>query len=385
MCSDCPVDTSFASKQKLIFGRGSRGMLTGSLMSLMGPPRPVLLVVGRSVAESALFSELSGRLEAAGFEPSLYRLSGEPSPERVDAITEAHRAAPPSAVVAIGGGSVMDAGKAVAAMLMEEGSVIDFLEGVGHKQPSGRRLPLIALPSTAGTGSECTKNAVISRPGPGGFKKSLRHDRYVPDFAIVDPDWLDGLPRPIAVACGMDAFCQLLESFLSTKASPSSDAVAWQGLSGFVDAFSALLHGRADPEAIEKISLGAALSGLALAEAGLGTVHGLAGAIGGLCEVPHGQVCGLLLEPVMAQTFARLRAAPAGPALDKLHKLEAVAGVDRLEDVLSRWSEQAALPSLGASGMDAAQIEAAAAASGDKNNPVLFTEAERLRFIQQVF
>ena len=158
-------------------------------------------------------------------------------------------------------------GKAVAAMLTEKGSVKDYLEGVGTKEPSGSTLPFFALPTTAGTGSECTKNAVISSPGKEGFKKSLRHDNYIPSLAVVDPAWLKTLPPSVAASCGMDAFSQLLESFISTGSSPVSDALAQQGLTGFLRSFSPLLEGRASDGDYEAIALGSCLSGLTLANA----------------------------------------------------------------------------------------------------------------------
>jgi alcohol dehydrogenase class IV len=282
-------------------------------------------------------------------------------------------------------------------MLCESEGVINFLEGVGTKSPGGKKLPFAALPTTAGTGSECTKNAVLSSPGPGGFKKSLRHDNYIPDLALIDPLWLADLPRDTAASCGMDAFSQLLESYLSTAASPFSDALALKGLEGFLTSFTPLLKGCATEEDLSAIALGASLSGLTLANAGLGTVHGLAGTLGGLMTIAHGTACGLLMPPVMKETFRRLSEEdPADPALKKagnLGRLLASKGSDRsgregldlLIKQLDTWAELARLPGLKELGVDESLLAEAASAGGNKNNPYHFTEAECLQILKSIY
>ncbi|MDC7231593.1 MAG: iron-containing alcohol dehydrogenase [Spirochaetales bacterium] len=389
------VDFSFAANRKIIFGRNKTLSLAGVLNH-----GPILAVTGQNVSRSENWNSLKQEIEKKGL-PLIHKiLSGEPSPDDVDALCRETVSEHPAAVLALGGGSVLDAGKAVSAMLCEpavaEGiaSVQDFLEGVGTREPSGARLPLYAVPTTAGTGSECTKNAVISRPGADGFKKSLRHDNYIPDLAVIDSAWLNSLPQKTAASCGMDAFSQLLESYLSTASSPFTDALALEGLIRFSESFSTLLDGKASDADYDNIALGACISGLTLANAGLGTVHGIAGTLGGLGALPHGTACGLLLPPVMKSTFGKLLAGDKqNEALLKVQRLmnrdgkglSVYESVEQLVDQLQTWSEQADLPGLGSFGFSPELLKKAAETSGDKNNPCPFTPDERLEFLHEIY
>lgn len=393
------VSFTFAANRKMIFGRDKTLSVIPYLKQHSGT---VLIISGRSITSSALWKSLQEGLKREGICCEYKQISGEPSPDDIDRICREVSAHRPAAVMALGGGSVLDAGKAISAMLTEpsitEGSasVQDFLESVGASLPSGSRLPLYALPTTAGTGSECTKNAVISRPGKEGFKKSLRHDNYIPDLAVIDSSWLDILPQAIAASCGMDAFSQLLESYISTGASPVSDALALEGLEGFIKSFSPLLEGKATADDFDRIALGASLSGLTLANAGLGTVHGIAGTLGGLADLPHGTACGLLLPPVMKKTFeALLTEDRENPAHKKMKILAAkISGKESvtisdspaiITEQLEEWAAAAALPSLKTLGLHADLLEKAAAESANKNNPYSFSKEERLELLKQVF
>lgn len=247
-------------------------------------------------------------------------VQGEPSAELIDNLV---KQAPDDIelVVGFGGGSVLDAAKAVAGLLPERFSVVDYLEGVG----CGRKLnldplPFIAVPTTAGTGSETTKNSVISRLGE--FKKSFRDDRLVAHQAWLDPAFLAFCPPGVLYATAMDAFTQLLESYTTLKANPITDALAWQGMELFYGAFELIRSNdlSEQQEGYGRLMLAASLSGMTLANAGLGAVHGLAGPIGAFFKAPHGLVCAKLLAPITRANIEALLASDAEHAPQTLAK-----------------------------------------------------------------
>ena len=392
------VNFNFSANRKIIFGTDETFSLPGRLPALAGPEEgSLLLISGRTITESERWKKLYSGLTDAGYTLIHETVSGEPSPELIDGLCKRYRSNRPALVVAVGGGSVLDAGKAVSAMLCEKEDVTTFLEGVGKKTPPGRKLPFAALPTTAGTGSECTKNAVISSPGPQGFKKSLRHDNYIPDLALIDPLWLADLPRETAASCGMDAFSQLLESYLSTGSSPITDALSLKGLEGFIKSFTPYLEGKASYDDLSNIALGATLSGLTLGNSGLGTVHGLAGPLGGIISIPHGTACGLLLPPVMKETFRKLmKEDPGNPALNKADYLgsllaggvpssQSERALEQLTKQLDRWAELAKLPGLKELGADENVLARAVSTGSNKNNPYLFSEDECLEILKSIW
>ena len=227
---ECVVisDFKFARIPHIYFGPGKINLLT-NLAEQYG--NKVLLVTGsQSLEQSGKLDVLLKMLNSAGMQYYVTSVKGEPTPEFVDKTVYNYRNKGIDVVLAVGGGSVVDAGKTVSAMFLLEDSVIDYLEGIGTKEHHGKKIPFIAVPTTAGTGSEATKNAVIRRVGKDGFKKSLRHDNFVPDITIIDPELVLDCPYDVTVACGMDAFTQLLEAYLSTNASPMTDALAFSGL-----------------------------------------------------------------------------------------------------------------------------------------------------------
>jgi alcohol dehydrogenase class IV len=213
----------------------------------------------------------------------------------------------------------MDAGKAVSAMIPVEGSIRDYLEGVGEKKHPGDKIPFIAVPTTSGTGSEMTKNAVISEVGEQGFKKSLRHNNFIPELAIIDPEMMLSCPAELTAAAGMDAFTQLLESYVSIQANPMTDALALQGLKQIKKyLLRAYLEGEQNIEARAGMALAAMFSGITLSHAGLGLVHGFASPLGGFYHIPHGVACGSLMAPVFARTIDNLQDQAEHPAIQKL-------------------------------------------------------------------
>jgi alcohol dehydrogenase class IV len=363
----------------LVFGPGSVAGLP-KLVKGFGD-RALLVTGGRSLADSKRLDEVLSGLKEVSIEVHPVPFFGEPSPESVDEAVAEFRGKGISVVVAMGGGSAVDAGKAVSAMLAEDGSVTEYLEGVGTLKPSGAKVPFIAVPTTAGTGSEATKNAVLSRVGPDGFKKSLRHDHYVPDAALIDPELALTCPPEVAAACGVDAFTQLLEAYVCVKANPFTDSLAWGGLEACRDHLVAACTGQ-DLKARSAMAFAAYASGVCLANAGLGVIHGLAGAVGGLHPIPHGVICGTLAAPAVDANLKALKACgEAGvPALLKYGRVGALlSGSDPrdvetstrlLVDKLEEWTERLGIRSLHDCGLTLADADKIVAEAGLKENPV---------------
>jgi alcohol dehydrogenase class IV len=390
------MNFAFTHTPNIRFGAGT---LSEIPEIVRGYGKSILLVTGgRSFPHSEHFKKLTGALGEWNISWSAATVSGEPSPDMVDQAAGEYRGKNIDVVVAVGGGSVIDAGKAISAMLPQQGSVFDYLEGVGTgKKHDGRKLPFIAVPTTAGTGSEATKNAVLSRVGPGGFKKSIRHENFIPDYAVVDPELTLSCPAEITAACGMDAFTQLLESFVSVKASPLTDALAWSGMGRMKDALLRVSTGEEQSvEARSDIAFGALLSGITLANAGLGVVHGLASTIGGMYPVPHGVICGVLLEPAAHVTIRRLKKsgpegehylakyARIGFLLDGETGEETERGCELLFRMLEFWRETVRLPLLSDYGIRPENIKSIAASAGNGNNPAKLTADEIAEILEMV-
>jgi alcohol dehydrogenase class IV len=307
----------FSSLPKIIFGAGKRYELPKAVKSI--GKRVLLLTGSSSIHNAGHGEEILAALRKADLELNHEVIAHEPSPSLVDQIATKYRGEGIQIVVAIGGGSVMDAGKAVSAMIPVEGSIKEYLEGVGVRIHSGDKIPFIAMPTTSGTGSEMTKNAVISEVGEMGFKKSLRHDNFIPEIAILDPEMMLTCPASLTASSGMDAFTQLLESYISVNANPMTDALALQGLKQIKKyLLRAYLEGEENIEARAGMALAAMFSGITLAQAGLGLVHGFASPLGGYFHIPHGVACGSLMAPVFAYTIDNLKDNPDHPAMQKL-------------------------------------------------------------------
>ncbi|MCK5197244.1 MAG: iron-containing alcohol dehydrogenase, partial [Spirochaetales bacterium] len=260
---------------ELIFGAGTIKGLP-NIITARGFKNIAVITGGSSFINSVFWQDLSDSFTAAGIRYFKYRSTGETSPEKVDEIVQNLKDRNIDAVIAIGGGTVMDTGKAVSAMLCMSGSIVEYLEGVGTKEPTGDRKPLICVPTTSGTGSEVTKNAVITKIGKNGFKKSLRHKGYIPDIAVIDPELTSGCPVGLTVAAGLDAVTQLLESFVSSKSNSFTDNLALHGLKLAGRSLPRLVENGNDLDARGEMAYAAYLSGITLANAGLGVVHGAA-------------------------------------------------------------------------------------------------------------
>jgi len=320
-------------------------------------------------------------------------VADEPSPELVDQAVAEHRAYDIEVVVGIGGGSALDAAKAIAGLLRTGTSVMDHLEGVGRGLPwPGPAVPFIAVPTTAGTGSEATKNAVLSRRGADGFKKSFRDEGLVARLALVDPELLASCPPDLVAANGMDAFTQLLESWVSLRASPFTDGLAANGLQAFRDGFWAVWQdpAGAPAEARARLAWASLASGITLAQAGLGSVHGLASPLGAFFPIPHGVVCGTLVaEATRLNIEALRRRDPHNPALARYAEAGVVLGnrlygspqaaQDGLVEQLREWTERLALPRLSAFGMredDIPRVVAHCRGGSMQTNPIRLEDEE---------
>ena len=374
---------SFAKTPRILFGADQFARL-GEVVAALGS-RAAVLTGGQSLKASGKLDEALGWLEQRSVRSYCYTVRGEPSPDLVDGMVAELRRANVDVIVAIGGGSVLDAGKAVSAMRPTGEPIRDYLEVVGTRTPDGRKVPFVAVPTTAGTGSEATMNAVISEVGPDGFKASLRHPNFVPDVALVDPALSLSCPPGVTAACGMDAFTQLLESYVSTQASPMTDALAYSGLELACDALvAACTTGAADINVRAAMAYAALLSGITLANAGLGVVHGIAGVIGGFFDVPHGVACGTLIAPATRMSIEKLRTTGG----DSLAKYAAVgrlfggratdvnAACDTLIETLTRWTDELRIPRLGTYGIGPSDVETVAARAGNKNNPIALSRDE---------
>ena len=354
----------------------------------------VLVTGARSFAASHHAEHLFDQLTARGVIIHHVTVAGEPSPALIDEAVSRLKGRPVSLVAGIGGGSVMDAGKAISAMLTTDGSVTDYLEVVGNREHPGTKVPFIAVPTTSGTGSEATKNAVISQVGKEGFKRSLRHDNFVPDLALVDPDLTLHCPQEITAAAGMDCFTQLTEAYLSDKASPMTDALALDGLKAVSRSLIRSYTNGGDIKARSDMSYAALMSGICLANAGLGAVHGLAGTIGALFNIPHGAVCGTLMAPANEVNVRELRKmSKQDQALGKYAILGRIFAdatgksdnyyIDFFIDYLNAVSYRLCMPKLSSFGLIHGDLETISSQSDVKNNPVRLSPAQLAGILEQ--
>jgi len=375
------ADFSFTRMPEIHFGPGKLSLLP-RLVGQRG--KNVLLVTGSaSFVRSPRYLALTDELAKAGIRIFHCSVSGEPSPDFVDTTVASLRDEGIACVVGIGGGSALDAGKAVSAMLPQHGSVVPYLECVDTQKHDGRKVPYIAVPTSSGTGAEATKNAVLSHIGVDGYKSSLRHDNFVPDIALLDPELTLSCPPDVTAACGLDALTQLLEAYVSSKASPMTDALALSGLEHLAAGFiPAVENGENDLAARGHMAYAALLSGAVLANAGLGVVHGFAGPIGGFFPIPHGVVCGTLIGAATRINIEvlRLDATRNRAALEKYARAGALlsgegtatidAGCERLVQTLDRWIASTGIARLSVYGIAPTDFPRILDKSNNKNSPI---------------
>lgn len=383
------ADFSLSRLPRIEFGSGALARLPTIVRSYGA--RALLVTGAGSLKNSPFWSAITEGFEAQGISWLHLTVPGEPSPQMVDEAVRALRAEAIAVVVGIGGGSALDAAKAIAGLLGPGNSVMDHLEGVGPELPyNGPATPFIAVPTTAGTGSEATKNAVLSVQGPDGFKKSFRDEKLVAEVALVDPDLLATCPPAVIAANGMDALTQLLESYVSNRAAPLTDSLAWGGMKAARDGLLALYADTGDAAARERMAYAALVSGIALAQVGLGSVHGLAAPLGAFFSIPHGVACGTLVATATRVNIEALRSrdvenpalekyAQVGRLISKQGQLDREASHAVLIDMLGAWTRALGLPTLahyGVTPADIPRIVANSRGSSMKTNPVRLEDAE---------
>ena len=370
----------FSTAARVIIGRGAVRE-AGAAAVAFG--HRVLLVTGRTPARAG---RVRDALVAAGATVTIWPTAGEPDLDDIRRGVAAARDAACDVVVAVGGGSVLDTGKAIAALATNRGDVLDYLEVVGAGRPLAHpALPVLAVPTTAGTGSEVTRNAVLASR-EHGVKVSLRSPHMLPRVAIVDPELTIDLPRDVTATTGLDALTQLIEAFVSSRANPMTDALCVAGIPRAAAALPRVCRDGHDLNAREDMALASLWSGMALANAGLGAVHGFAGPLGGMFGASHGALCAALLPHVMAANVAALRRVAHADALERFERVARLVtgSTDATVDDGVVWARELCLdlgvPTLGALGVRAADITRivphAQRASSMKGNPIILTDDE---------
>lgn len=385
-------DYTFFAPPQIVFGWGRRLELP-KLVPAWGR-RALVLVGSRSLEQSGLLSPLWDRLQSAGISTEKVAApSHEPEVSDVDHLVQQWQekgVGPGDCVIAMGGGSTIDLAKAAAALVTQPqpSSVVDYLEGVGRGLTlSADPLPVIAVPTTAGTGTEATKNAVISSYAPP-FKKSLRSDRMIPRVVIVDSELTCSLPPTTTAYTGMDAITQLLESYLSRRSAPLPQALCVQGLQLALPALPVAVREGTHREARTAMAHAALLSGMALANSGLGLAHGVAAALGVHAKVPHGLACAVML-PAALQVNRDVRLAELAELSRMVLKCKAStteAAADRLIETVNDVCRAVEIPSrlrdLGVTRAQLPELVPSSRGNSMSGNPRELSDAELLDLLE---
>jgi alcohol dehydrogenase class IV len=376
----------FATAKKIIFGAGKLNELS---KLIEGNVKRLLLVCGHS---SDAIPRVREMLSESNIKFIEFHVHGEPTVDLVRAGVETARQC--DQVLGIGGGSVVDTGKAIAALVTNHGDVMDYLEVIGRGEPIiNPPLPYVAIPTTAGTGAEVTRNAVIEVVEQN-VKVSLRSPLMLPRVALVDPELTSSLPPEITASSGLDALTQLIEPFVSVKANPLTDAICREGIRHAARSLKRAFENGSDVEARQGMSLASLFGGLALANAALGAAHGFAGPLGGMLQAPHGALCARLLPFVMETNIEALRTRlPDHPAL---RRYDEIAQILTGEDTATAqdgvyWTKQLVddlnIPKLSAYEMSKGDfpeaIEKTMTASSFKGNPVALNEKELAEILEK--
>jgi alcohol dehydrogenase class IV len=369
----------FATAHRIVFGPGKLSELS---KQIEGTSKRLLFVRGRS---SDAIPRLRSIFSALNMSVTEFLVHGEPTIDSIRAgVSSAHNC---DMVIGAGGGSVIDTGKAIAALVTNAGDVLDYLEVIGKGQSLvNEPLPYIAIPTTAGTGSEVTRNAVIEAPEQN-VKVSLRSPAMLPHLAVVDPELTYSLPPAITASSGLDALTQLIEPFVSIKANPMTDAICREGMGHAARSLRRAYENGADHEARQGMSLASLFGGLALANAALGAAHGFAGPLGGMLHAPHGALCARLLPYVMHANIEALKTRqPEHPCLRRYDEIariltgdDAATAPDGVTSTMQLVNDLK-IPGLSHYGMSQQKfpevIEKTMKASSFKGNPIVLNEDE---------
>jgi alcohol dehydrogenase class IV len=377
----------FATATRIVFGAGKWREI-GPLAKELG--RQPLVVTGHNPHRG---EPLLALLREQGLSPVTFAVSGEPEIPTIEAGVASAKHHDCDSVISIGGGSAIDSAKAIAAMMTNDGSLLDYLEVIGKgKALTKSAAPFIAIPTTAGTGSEVTRNAVLASP-EHRVKVSLRSPLMFPRIALVDPELTYDLPPSLTASTGLDALTQLIEPYVCSRANPMTDALCVEGIRRAARSLRRAFENGRDPAAREDMAVASLFGGLALANAGLGAVHGFAGPIGGMFPAPHGAVCAALLPHVMEANLQALR--QREPRSDKLRRFDEVgrlvteSPVATADDGVAwvrKLVEDLQIPRLGAYGVQREHVkplvENATKASSMKANPIVLTRMELAQILE---
>ena len=371
----------FATSTRIVFGLGILQRL-GELVGDLGPR--ILVVIGKDPSRSKPLTQQLDKLEVESVE---FRIGGEPTVDLIGQGVRLARSAKITGIIGFGGGSVIDSAKAIAGLTTNQGEISEYLEVIGKGRPlETAALPLCAIPTTAGTGAEVTKNAVLGSP-EHRVKVSLRSPILFPRLVLVDPETTVPLPPEVTASTGLDALTQLIEPYVSVRANPIADAFCLSGIARVAQGLPRAFRDGYDRSARSDMSLASLFGGMALANAGLGAVHGFAAPIGGMFDAPHGAICAALLPHVMDMNIRALRRrAPESHALHRYDALgplltnEASAKAADAVTWVRNLCQTLKIASLGAFGVGEADVkvlvEKAQQANSMKANPVLLDAGE---------
>lgn len=377
----------FATATQVIFGNGTVSKIP---QLLQGKGQNIFLVTGKNPLRAKFLTE---NLEAEGFSVFSFRVEKEPDTGMISNGAKLAREMTCDAVVGFGGGSVIDSAKAIAALVPNKGELPEYLEVIGQgKKLKEKPLPFIAVPTTAGTGAEVTKNAVIHSP-EHHVKVSLRSPLMFPDVAVVDPELTLSMSPEITATTGMDALTHLLETFVSNQSNPFIDMFCREGMRRISASLKKVFDKGDDLKAREDMAFAALLGGMALANVKLGAVHGFAGPMGGMFPVPHGAVCAALLPAVMEVNLKVLEEQKQQQILEKYDevaqiltgnsKARAADGIQWAKDMVNYLK----IPRLSLFGLSVSDfpvlVEKAKKASSMKGNPVVLNDDQLAEILEK--